>query len=153
MVFPICCFYVLLIMSTIFSHMSLLLLPQFPCVHYIYPTTLHAFLKAFHVVLMVPIYLSLMLFSIPPLFPSYSLPKSYSFDQYSMWAMEMLYLFYLGSVQHWEMFQNSEIFFVVHLLLKSSKFIHVEIRFFREKFIGDAHYHIMFSTLDVHTTN
>lgn len=56
MVLQICYFYVLLIMSTIFSHMSLLLLPQFPCVHYIYPTTLHAFLKAFHVVLMVPIY-------------------------------------------------------------------------------------------------
>jgi hypothetical protein len=81
------------------------------------------------------------------------LPKSYSFEEYSLWAMEMLYSFYLGSVQHWEMFQNSEIFFVVHLLYKSSKFIHVGIRFFRKKFIDDAHYQIMFSTLDVHTTN
>jgi hypothetical protein len=31
-------------------------------------------------------------------------------------------------------------FFVVRLLYKSSKFIHVGIRFFREKFIDDAHY-------------
>jgi hypothetical protein len=134
MVFPICYFYVLLIMSTIFSHMSLLLLPQFPCVHYIYPTTLHALLKAFHVVLMVPIY-PFCCSQYLHFFPHTPCPRTLS-----LWAMEMLYSFYLGSVQHWEMFQNSEIFFVVRLLYKSSKFIHIGIRFFGEKFIDDAHY-------------
>lgn len=137
MVFPICCFYVLFIMSTIFSHMSLLLLPQFPCVHYIYPTTLHDLLKAFHVVLMVPIYpfcCSQYLHFFPHTPCPRTLLTNIACGPWKCYIHSILGVSNIGKC--------SKIlkYFVVRLLYKSSKFIHVGIRFFREKFIDDAHY-------------